>query len=323
MAREIGKKILLQEILIKHVTTDGDAQGAAGFQAAYSILHPMWEVERLSDPIHLRHLQFKRCNAATFSDTMFPGITTREGKKLKQKIFSLDIKARCSLIFKQLMEDNSGDVTKIKSQLPQVLDATLRCYSGDCSKCRHYSKVCGGGSSNNWWMRSAYLGPHKVTNLNMTENDKAILLEVLKMKLSCDAVQRLRLNTNTQKCEAVNRSISVSLPKNVNYSRNFEARVHSTIHRLNNSLGSSLKAKVTHLKGQLSSRTLRSLDTMDKRCTYHKLYRNRPQTRRRLLARRGNMIQAHLRYRTQQGNRKSDYCKGHLDTKDDHSYAQV
>lgn len=208
MARETGKKNLLQEILIKHVTTDGDAQGAAGFQAAYSILHPMWEVERLSDPIHLRHLQFKRCNAATFSDTMFPGITTREGKKLKQKIFSLDIKARCSLIFKQLMEDNSGDVTKIKSQLPQVLDATLRCYSGDCSKCRHYSKVCGGGSSNNWWMRSAYLGPHKVTNLNMTENDKAILLEVLKMKLSCDAVQRLRLNTNTQKCEAVNRSIS-------------------------------------------------------------------------------------------------------------------
>jgi len=122
---------------------------------------------------------------------MFPGITTREGKRLKQKIFSQDIKARCSLILKKLMEDNIGDVTKLKGQLPQVLDATLRCYSGDCSKCRHYSKVCGGGSSNNWWMRSAYLGPHKKTNLNMTENDKAILLEVLKMILSCDAVQRL------------------------------------------------------------------------------------------------------------------------------------
>jgi len=53
MAREIGNKFVLQEILIKQVTTDGDAQGAAGFQAASSILHPMWEVERLSDPIHL------------------------------------------------------------------------------------------------------------------------------------------------------------------------------------------------------------------------------------------------------------------------------
>jgi hypothetical protein len=323
MAREIGEKFLLQEILIRHATTDGDAQAAAGFQDAYNILHPMWKVERLSDPIHLGRLQFKRCNSATFSENMFPGIRTREGKRLKQKIFSQDIKARCSLIFKQLMEDNSGDVAKIKCQLPQVLDATMCCYSGDCSKCRHYSKVCGGGITNSWWMRSAYLGPHQVTHLNMTENDKNILLEVLKMKLSCDVVERLRLNTNTQKCEAVNRSISVSLPKNVNYSRNFEARVHSAIHRLNNSLGSSLKTKVTHLGGKLSTRTLRALERMDKECTYHQLYQKRPQTRQRILARRGNMIQAHLRYRTQQGNRKSDYCKGLLDTKGDHSYAQV
>jgi len=191
MAKEIGKKFVLQEILIRHATTDGDAQAAAGFQDAYNILHPMWKVERLSDPIHLGRLQFKRCNSAIFSENMFPGIRTREGKRLKQKIFSQDIKARCSLIFKQLMEDNSGDVAKIKCQLPQVLDATLHCYSGDCSKCRRYSKVCGGGSTNSWWMRSAYLGPHQVTHLNMTENDKNILLEVLKMKLSCDVVERL------------------------------------------------------------------------------------------------------------------------------------
>ena len=210
------------------------------------------------------------------------------------------------MILKKLMEDNIGDVTKLKGQLPQVLDATLLCYSGDCSKCRHYSKVCGGGSSNNWWMRSPYLDSHKMTNMDMTENDKAILLEVLKMIHSWDAVQRLRLNTNTQKCEAVNRSISVSLPKNMNYSKHFEARVHSTIYKLNNRLGSSLKAKVTHLKGQLSSRTLRSLDTMDKCCTYHQLYQKHPQTRQCLLARWGQLIQAHLEYRTEQGNRKSD-----------------
>jgi len=169
------------------------------------------------------------------------------------------------------------------------------------------------------------MGPHQVTHLNMTESDKNILLEVLKMKLSCDVVQRLQLNTNTQKCEAVNRSISVSLTKNVNYSRNFEARVHSTIHRLSNRLGSSLKTKVKHLGGILSPRTLRSLNEMDQTCTYHQLYHKCPETRKRILARRGNMIQAHLRYRTQPGNRKSDYCKGLLDShsKGDHSYAQV
>jgi hypothetical protein len=83
---------VLKEILIRHATTDGDAQAAAGFQDAYNILHPMWKVERLSDPIHLGRLQFKRCNSAIFSENMFPGIRTSEGKRLKQKIFRQDIK---------------------------------------------------------------------------------------------------------------------------------------------------------------------------------------------------------------------------------------
>lgn len=329
MAKVIGTKFAPQKILIKHVTTDGDAKAAAGFNDAYSILYPMWEVERLSDPTHLGRSQFKRCNSASFSDTMFPGINTREGRKLKQKILSQDVKARCSLIFKRMMDDTGGDIRSIKSQLPRVLDATMRCYSGDCSKCRWNSKVCGGGDSTSWWIRSAFLGPHQMTHLNMTENDKNLLPEVIKMRLSCDAVHRLRLNTSTQKCEAVNRSISVSLPKNVNYSRNFEARVHSTIHRLNNKLGASLKAKVKHLGGTLSRRMLKSVDQMEKDNSYHRLYQKRPATRRRLLERQGNMIQAHLKYTVQPGNRfrKSDYCKGQLDktqvSKADHSHAKL
>lgn len=216
MAKAIGAKFAQQKILIKHATTDGDAKAAAGFNDAYSVLYPMWEVERLSDPTHLGRSQFKRCNSATFS-------------------------------------------------------------------------------------------------------------EVLKMRLSCDAVHRLRFNTSTQKCEAVNKSISVSLPKNVNYTRNFEARVHSTIHRLNNKLGESLKAKVKHLGGELSRRTLKSLHQMEKDNIYHRLYKKRPATRRRILERHGNMIQAHLKYRMLASRRNSDYRKSHLDTeiKGDHSYAQV
>jgi hypothetical protein len=143
------------------------------------------------------------------------------------------------------------------------------------------------------------MGPHQVTHLNMTESDKNILLEVLKMKLSCDVVQRLQLNTNTQKCEAVNRSISVSVPKNVNYSRNFEARVHSTIHRLNNRLGSSLKTKVKHLGVYFHQVLWDHWIKWIKHCTYHHLYPKYPENRKCVLERQGYMIQAHLRYRTQ------------------------
>jgi len=58
----------------------------------------------------------------------------------------------------------------------------------------------------------------------MTENDEQIVMEILKMKLSVEAMELLKLGTSTQKCEALNRSISVSLPKNVNFSKNVTGR---------------------------------------------------------------------------------------------------
>jgi len=149
---------------------------------------------------------------------------------MKQKILSQDVKVRSSLVFKKLIEETCGDMQIMKTQLPLTLDATIRCYSGDCSRYRRHSKVCRGGHKANWWLNSKFLGPHYVTQLNMTENNKAILLEILKIKLSLEAAERIKLNTDTQKCESVNRSFSVTVPKTVNYSRNFGARVGSTIH---------------------------------------------------------------------------------------------
>ena len=73
MGHEIASQFALQEILVRYVTTDGDAKSAAGFRDAYKILHPMWEVERLADPTHLGKSQFKKCNSANFSQEMFPG----------------------------------------------------------------------------------------------------------------------------------------------------------------------------------------------------------------------------------------------------------
>ena len=65
------------------------------------------------------------------------------------------------------------------------------------------------------------------------------------MKLSASAIEELKLGTSTQKCEAVNRSLSVSLPKNNNdFPRNVHGRLHSTIHRLNNGIVVSAEEKL-------------------------------------------------------------------------------
>ena len=104
-------------------------------------------------------------------------------RKNLHTIFIKDIKARCSCIFKALMKEHSGDVTEIRKHLPNVLLSTLKCYSGDCSMCRIHSMVCSGGVVKNWWYRSVFLGPNKITTLNINQNDKKLVHELLTMRL--------------------------------------------------------------------------------------------------------------------------------------------
>ena len=214
MGHEIGSQLALQGVLVKYVTTDGDSRLAEGIDHAMKLFHPMWNVQRLADQTHLGQSQFRKCNQVNFSQDMFPGRTC-EQRKAEQKVLSQDIKARCSLILKVLMKDFAGDMISLRRILPKVLESTPACYDGDCSRCAMHSIVCRVGVTNSWWTRSMFLASNKLHNLNMNENDKHLLLEILKMKLSVAAVEQMKLYTDTQKCEAVNRAFSVSLPKNV------------------------------------------------------------------------------------------------------------
>ena len=99
MGREIGTQLALQGMLVKYATSDGDSRSTEGIDHALKVLHPMWNVQRLADPTHLGQSQFRHCNRANFSREMFPG-RTREQQKEAQKVFSQDVKARCSLILK-------------------------------------------------------------------------------------------------------------------------------------------------------------------------------------------------------------------------------
>ena len=57
----------------------------------------------------------------------------------------------------------------------------------------------------------------------MNKGDQKLFVEILGMKLSEAALGRIKLNTNTNKNEGCNRGLSVSVPKNFNYSRNVYA----------------------------------------------------------------------------------------------------
>ena len=88
--------------------------------------------------------------------------------------------------------------------------------------CRRHSLVRDCGILNYWWYRSMFLGAHKITELHLTENDKSLLNGILLMELSEQAVESMKHNIDTQKNEAAHRSLHVSLPKSVNFSRNLK-----------------------------------------------------------------------------------------------------
>lgn len=308
---EIGKQLILNDVLVRYVTTDGDSRSSHGIERAMKLLDPLWKVDRLADPTHLGQSQFRQCQRATFSDEMFPG-RTREIRKNVHTIFSKDIKARCSCIFKALMKEHSGDVTEIRKHLPNVLLSTLKCYSGDCSMCRRHSMVCSGGVVKNWWYRSVFLGPNKITTLNMNENDKKLVHELLKMRLSIEALDMLKLNSSTQKCESTNRSINIGLPKNVNYSKNIKGRLASAILARNNGPGSSMISKTEHVGLELCDDVKNSLYQMDNESEYHKQYEKDKTNLNRRLLQLGNKNYS-FRKNKEARNEVPDYQKGQLD----------
>ncbi len=317
MGKEIGEKLSHQGAIIQYVTTDGDAKSSLGISDAMKLVDPILKVTRFADPVHLGQAQFRSCMKANFSSQMFPGYTTREQKYNAQKVFSQDVKARCSLVLKDLMQKHAGDLTYLRNCLPKVLEATLLCYNGDCSKCYRNSVVCSGGVSNNWFQRSMFLAGHKITVLHLSDNDNILLLELLKMRLSIEAVEMVRFYTDTQKCEAANRSLSVSLPKNVNFSRNMAGRASSTIHRLNNGLGESAILKCENSGIELSPRVEKCLRSMDRQAKCIKEFKHCSHTRKHHMDVHARHVREHANYRAKNKER-SDYKKGQLD----HSYSK-
>ena len=53
-----------------------------------------------------------------------------------------------------------------------------------------------------------FLAFKKFYNLNINENDKVVLLKILKLKLSVASVEQMELYTDTENCKAVNDALS-------------------------------------------------------------------------------------------------------------------
>ena len=313
IGQKIGDDLANSDLLVQYVTTDGDGRSAEGIQSALAKKHPTCKVERQADTTHLGQSQFRQTIQAKFSEGMFPGETT-EKKKEQQKFLGMDIRNRCHAIMTTMHKMYAGDIHAIARRMPKVVETVLDCYSGDCSGCRYNGVTCGGGHRKNWWNQSMYLWRCGLTHFTINEGDRAVLKAILQLRLGVEALRLTKLNLNTNKNEAINRGLSVSLPKNVNFSRNARARASSTIHRLNNGAGVSLIKKLEAVqspitKGGQVARCVRHFQTTSRyhmshaRTAVHKIKRKYNKIRQ---------MQQYLRAKYLK-RVKPDYEKGQLD----------
>ena len=146
----------------------------------------------------------------------------------------------------------------------------------------------------------------------MSDSDKYLVQEVLKMILSVAVLQSFKLFTDTNKNESLHHAASASLPKNNDFARNMEGRLHSFIHRSNNLPGTSSAQKCEHLGIQVSESTQQLLNKMDDKSKYHKNYAKRPDVNKRRQKDIAQKVYEHRRFK-ETHKTGTDYRKGQLD----------
>lgn len=225
------------KVSFNYFTTDGDSRAFTGLQqtqAEYSAVIP----EHLRDALHLTKNMKSAIKKATFTPTMFPS-STQTKRDQEQGYLAEELARRCYAEFDACYRKLGGNITKIQEAMIKVPEVIINCYEGDCSDCNKYSFVCGSKKENPWIKGN--LPPN--FQIYPCPADHSLLVRLISIRLGKDALSKTRLNTSTQKSEAVNRTLSRSNPKNVTFKRTFEGRIHSAVHLLNSGIADSTRRK--------------------------------------------------------------------------------
>lgn len=242
----------LTGINIAGYTGDGDSTSHAGVQKAQPC-----RVNMFKDVRHLGNSVRRAVYSTKFSSSMFSGPSRCN---LKNR-FALSIKQRCHAELKQAHKKYNGHLPTIKFKMPMVIDTIVLCFNGYCGQsCKDNSLVCSG----NYRLAKNFM-PANV-KVRMTEKDQDLLKQCIGIMLGIEALEKTKLLTSTQKCEAVNRSYQAVNPKMVTNPRTFKGRIHGQIHKLNNGYTRSMVMKARYLGAPIKNPAIiRQMMAVDKR----------------------------------------------------------
>jgi hypothetical protein len=244
---------------------------------------------------------------------MFSG---RNKSNLKSR-FALSVKTRCIAELKRAHIVCKRNFRMIQSKMPNIISALVLCFQGYCGHmCKKYSLVCKGDRRQS----HCYL-PQNV-KLKMTGSDISVLKKCVEILLGHENLAKTRLQTSTQKCEAVNRAYQACVPKNVTFPRNCHGRIHGQILRLNHGHADSTITKLKALNvcltpGSAVIRHLCKMDQIDMRRKTSK-YVSRHNFARYSARRRRFNSHAEIHYKKGISDPRAIYCGP---STSDHNYA--
>ena len=256
MAEHIAQDLHAEGVAATNVTSDSDGKGRDAFidvnkQNNQDLPPVKWH----KDPSHLSRNMKKKILARSFAGNSFG--TKENGQKWNykekldcKKALSLDVPRRVSHTLSEMRTYWKGDIDKMKKNVSKVTGYMMKCYAGDHSSCQSapLAKLtgCSGPSKLRCWFYTSHtMRACGITRLQLTEKNSIFLQSVIEMKLSPSALNYVARGETTSKCEATNRAINKSLPKNRLFSRTSKGRVSSAIGRINNNFEDFTKMKFT------------------------------------------------------------------------------
>ena len=125
-----------------------------------------------------------------------------------------------------------------------------------------------------WLQRSSFL--KKDFTIKSCDESLNLVHKCVEYRLGPAILEKNKMNTNTQKVEATNRSMRRSLPKHLTFLRNSPGRAHSVAHNINNGPVESIY-KLCKVVGSLipsGTRVSRALYQELKKTNSHKFRKN-------------------------------------------------
>ena len=278
---EAIEKINENGIVIGELTADGDS---SAHSKGPTINQPHGvKIKPKYCTWHLKRIGEKKLKGHKFSSRMFKGRNDIERKQAQSR-FAYDFSNRIAAEFEEAHDYYGGDVTEINGIMPDVMEAVIDCYRGDCRECDKYSFVC---SKENRWSRP-FLDVSATTKrdiiVDASRADLEFLREVMQIRLGTEALEKTSNNATSNKSEANNCGIKNVKPRQLTFARNSASRTHSAVHTINNGVGSSIITLCAATGAPIGGVSV--YDVLIKLDSEKKYHKNRQRSKKFLLDRR-------------------------------------